>query len=177
MGHFQICFGLPGIGPITLSRRRSFIFLRLWPQVMSFLRISMGNMTTGLKFIMTMILKWTLGVYILRIALNYLRKFRIPSYAPDSTSIAPGGHLMLWTDGQPGQGVNHLGFKLKGEGEFLALMDASGIDIIDSVIFPNQYKHFSYSRENNSGDWKFFHQRPVQAIQHRLFQDCTLMSL
>ncbi len=100
--------------------------------------------------------KIDLGGFYLTDSMDYLQKFRIPSNVPDSTSIEPGGHLVFWADNQPDQGVRHLGFRLGGEGEFLALTGIDGVEIIDSVSFPNQFKHFSYSREANLGDWKYF---------------------
>lgn len=95
------------------------------------------------------------GLY-LSDSLEHLPKFRIPSNAPDSTTIEAGGYLIFWADNQPEQGFRHLGFRLKGEGEYLVLSGAGGAEILDSVNFPNQYKHFSYSREDDLGVWKFF---------------------
>ncbi len=97
-----------------------------------------------------------IGGFYLTDSMNHLQKFRIPSNRPDSTTIESGCHLILWADNQPEQGITHLGFKLEGEGEHFALTGIDGVGIIDSVSFPNQFKHFSYSREGDSGEWKYF---------------------
>ncbi|MCK4747643.1 MAG: lamin tail domain-containing protein, partial [Bacteroidales bacterium] len=91
-------------------------------------------------------------------SIDHISKYRIPGHMPDSTTIGPKDYLILWADNQPGQGINHLGFKLSGQGEQLALVNENGVEIVDSVSYPNQYKHFSYSRMNNTGEWK--HYRP-----------------
>ncbi|MCK4747588.1 MAG: lamin tail domain-containing protein, partial [Bacteroidales bacterium] len=82
-------------------------------------------------------------------------RFRIGTGSPDSTTIGPKAHLVLWADNQPGQGINHLGFRLNGKGEQLILVNPNGNTIIDSVSFPDQYSHFSFSRLNSTGGWRF----------------------
>ena len=90
--------------------------------------------------------------------------FRIGAGSPDSTTIGPKAHLVLWADNQPEQGVNHLGFKLNGKGEQLALVSQNGDMFIDSVSFPDQYNHFSYSRLNSIGAWRFL--RPTHGVRN-----------
>ncbi len=109
------------------------------------------------------------GLYITD-SLDHLFKFRIPNYYPDSTTIGAKGYLILWADNQPEQGINHLGFKLSGKGEVLALVSLDGTEIIDSVTYPDQYRHFSYSRLYNKGSWKFL--RPT----HSAFNASTPVS-
>ncbi len=96
-----------------------------------------------------------IGGFYITDSINHLTKYRIPADYPDSTTIPPGGNIILWADNQPEQGVQHLDFKLGGNGEQLALVSPEANEYIDSVSFPNQYKHFSYSRLSNTGNWKF----------------------
>ncbi len=99
------------------------------------------------------------GLY-LTDSLQFPTKFRIGTETPDSTTIPPKGCIVLWADSQPEQGLYHLGFRLNGKGEQLALTGFSGENIIDSVSFPDQYRNFSYSRENSTGEWKFYPPSP-----------------
>ncbi|MFO7669615.1 MAG: lamin tail domain-containing protein [Bacteroidales bacterium] len=94
-----------------------------------------------------------LGGFFITDSIGDRLKYRIPAGYPDSTTIAPKGYLILWADDQQEQGVHHLGFKLSGDGEQLALVDPEGTTYIDTVTFPNQFKNFSYSRLSNTGDW------------------------
>ncbi|MCK5148938.1 lamin tail domain-containing protein [bacterium] len=103
-------------------------------------------------------------------SLDHLSKFRIPNYYSDSTTIGAKGYMILWADNQPEQGINHLGFKLSGKGEELALVNLNGAEVIDSVTYPDQYRHFSYSRLDNTGSWKFL--RPT----HSAFNASTPVS-
>lgn len=96
-----------------------------------------------------------IGGYYITDSIGDMTKYRIPADQPDSTTIAPGGNLILWADKQPEQGIRHLDFRLSGSGEQLALVNPEGTEYIDSVSFPNQYKHFSYSRMSSTGAWKF----------------------
>jgi hypothetical protein len=60
------------------------------------------------------------------------------SLLPD-TIIQPHGFLLLWADGQPKQGNNHVDFKLSAEeGDEIILSNSSG-DIVDRIQF------FAYS--------------------------------
>lgn len=40
--------------------------------------------------------------------------------------LEPGGYLVLWADGQPGNGPTHLSFQLAAEGESLVLTSPGG---------------------------------------------------
>ena len=88
----------------------------------------------------------------------------IPDTVPDSTTIQPGGYLLFWADGQPGQGVRHLGFKLGAGGEEIALVDADGISIIDQIVFSDQYEDISYGvYPEGTGEWQYLDPTPVAA--------------
>jgi hypothetical protein len=95
-----------------------------------------------------------IGGFYITDSIGHMTKYRIPAYHPDSTTISPGGYLILWADNQPEQGITHLDFRLSGGGEQLALVNPEGTAYLDSLTFPNQYKHFSYSRLAGSEVWK-----------------------
>ena len=72
-------------------------------------------------------------------------------------TLAPGGHALLWADGEPQQGSLHLGFKLSREGEQIGLFDATGQTLIDSITFGSQQTDVSYGRSIDGADrWQFF---------------------
>ena len=60
-------------------------------------------------------------------------------------SVPTGGYVLLWADGSPSQGVNHLGFKLKASGDQVSFKDAYG-RTVDSVIFGSATGQNSYAR-------------------------------
>ena len=78
-------------------------------------------------------------------SLAWPEKFFIPGGQPELTTILPGQYLILWADDSTEQGILHLGFKLSERGEGLGIFTTDG-RWIDSISFPNQYNHFSYSR-------------------------------
>lgn len=64
------------------------------------------------------------------------------------TNIPPKGHLLLWADGRGKSGAQHLGFKLKNEGEEITLYKdvRDSIIIVDKVKFSNLNEDWSYGR-------------------------------
>jgi len=83
---------------------------------------------------------------------------RIPSGVPEQTTIPGGGYLVLWADGEPGEGALHLGFKLAaGGGEDIALFDSAG-RLVDCVAdFGPQAENTSWGRMPDAGDqWQAF---------------------
>jgi hypothetical protein len=79
--------------------------------------------------------------------------YKIGESAPEMTTIPPGGFLVLWADGNPDQGVLHLGFKLDQDGEFLGFYDNHG-RTIDSVEFALQTPDISMGRSSEGAkDW------------------------
>jgi hypothetical protein len=93
------------------------------------------------------------GMY-LTDSMESLTRYYIPRTCPDSTTIGAKDFLILWADNQCEEGIRHLGFRLRGEGEQVALVDMDGLSIIDSVSFPNQYSNFTYSRLQSTGAWR-----------------------
>ena len=85
--------------------------------------------------------------------------WEIPSEYPDSTTIQPGHFLILWADGETGQGVLHTGFHLNAAGEQIALAYSAqnGTVIIDSLTFGRQADDVSYGRlSDGAASWKMF---------------------
>ncbi len=72
------------------------------------------------------------------------------------TTIPAGGFLLLWADGSPGQGANHLNFNLSADGEEIGLFYKDG-RTIDSYTFGAQSEDVSEGRATNGGDtWRSF---------------------
>ena len=94
--------------------------------------------------------------------LDELTKWQIKS-AP---ILLPGQFSIIWADGQPEQGGRHASFKLKKEGEALALVqEVNGIlHILDDIQFPGVPSDVSYGRrEDGKSPWVFFGEASPQA--------------
>ncbi|MCK5783677.1 MAG: CotH kinase family protein, partial [Desulfobacterales bacterium] len=93
------------------------------------------------------------GVYVTD-DLNQPEMWQIPASSPDSTTIQPGGFLLLWADKDPEQGILHLNLKLSGNGEELGLARKadSGFVFIDTIVFGSQTADVSYGRFPDGGD-------------------------
>lgn len=72
-------------------------------------------------------------------------KKREASALPDLT-LAPGEVVLLWADGEPEQGQNHLPFKLKKEGETLRLRRARDGVLADRVSYVDLPANVSEAR-------------------------------
>ncbi len=73
-----------------------------------------------------------------------------------SLIILPDSFLLIWADKDPEQGVNHLGFKLSGGGEEIAIYTPDSL-MIDSVSFGQQTADYSMGRQPDGGTiWNFF---------------------
>jgi hypothetical protein len=86
-------------------------------------------------------------------------KYQIPWNAADTTTVPPGGFLLLWTDGQPEQGLLHTNFKLSQGGEQIGLVQVLDTDTIfvDSLTFSEQLTNVSQGRyPNGSQSWQYF---------------------
>jgi len=59
---------------------------------------------------------------------------------PNGLVVPADGHLLLWADGEPLQGIDHLGFKLAAIGEQIGIVDvdARGNVLVDVVSFGPQ---------------------------------------
>ena len=80
---------------------------------------------------------------------NNLTKWQFPEA---SSTIQPGGFLLIWSDEDGSQGPLHANFKLSASGEFIALVDSNGLSIIDSLSFGTQTPDVSFGRVFDGGD-------------------------
>jgi len=84
-------------------------------------------------------------------------KWQIPINIPAMTTIEPGGHLLIWADGDTSDSELHANFKLDADGEEIALFKSDGTTIIDSVEFGEQASNISYGRYPDGADnWRYF---------------------
>lgn len=77
---------------------------------------------------------------------------------PDST-LVPGAFILIWTDGQNGQGPIHANFKLKKSGEEIGIYQSPERNslIIDYLVFGSQMDDISYGRTSDGGSaWMLF---------------------
>jgi len=76
------------------------------------------------------------------------------------TTIAAGGFLLFWADGEESEGSLHTNFKLNAtNGEEIGLFDpiANGDALIDAKRFDAQPRDTSYGRSpDGENDWQFF---------------------
>jgi len=65
---------------------------------------------------------------------------------PEGTEIPPHGFLLVWADGNEGDGLLHTNFKLNADGEQVSLISANGSTIVDNIAFGAQFPDISYGR-------------------------------
>lgn len=81
---------------------------------------------------------------------------KIPTDNPTLTTIAPGGHLLLWADNSTAQGPLHLNFGLSNAGEDVGLFYIDG-RTIDVYTFGAQSANTSVGRTTDgAATWKSF---------------------
>jgi len=84
-------------------------------------------------------------------------KWQIPYTDSASTIILPDSFIVLWADGEPGQGVRHLDFKLSGDGEQISIFTPDLTTLIDSITFAEQRTDISCGRQpDGASGWFFF---------------------
>ncbi len=84
-------------------------------------------------------------------------KWQIPVDNPALTTVEPGGHLLIWADGDTSDPGLHANFKLDADGEEIALFKSDGTTMIDSVIFGEQTSDISYGRyPDGAENWRYF---------------------
>ena len=83
--------------------------------------------------------------------------YLIPSTDPSSTTIQPGGYLLLWCDDDQEQGALHVSKKLSKGGESIILIDKDGSSVITSYTYESQSTDVSMGRDpNNNESWIYF---------------------
>jgi hypothetical protein len=89
----------------------------------------------------------TINNYYLTDDLNQLTKYQITS--GQTVTIAANSWMLFWADATPSQGVDHTNFQLSGNGEFIALVNPDGINIVDSISFPVIIDDASFGRNGD----------------------------
>ena len=88
---------------------------------------------------------------------------------PDVT-IAAHGYLLVWADGEEGEGALHVSFNLgAAQGEQLGLFQKSGTHalVVDTLSFGAQHQDTSYGRIPDGGtDWQFLSAPSPRAANH-----------
>ncbi len=71
--------------------------------------------------------------------------------------LESGGYQLIWCDEDQEQSGLHSNFKLSRNGEFLALVGADGVTIVDALNYGEQETDVSYGRATDGvGQWIFF---------------------
>lgn len=80
-------------------------------------------------------------------------KWQVPLHLPQKTTIPPHGFLLLWADGQPGQGPLHADFKISAGGESLIVSQRTdeGYTEVDRLDFGAQKPDVSWGRYPDGG--------------------------
>ena len=85
------------------------------------------------------------------------QQWRIPETSPGLTTIAAGGYLVIWADGEPGEGVLHAAFRLGSDGGEIGLIKSDGKTMIDSVTYGGQRVDVSFGRyPDAAADVRYF---------------------
>ena len=80
-------------------------------------------------------------------------QFELQKWALPDVSVAAHGYLIIWANNNSTK--LHANFKLDGDGEGIFLVDPSG-NVIDSVIFAEQYPDISQGRFPDGGSWYMY---------------------
>lgn len=73
----------------------------------------------------------------------------------DGTLVVPPlGHALLWADGEPTQGVNHVDVQLAAEGGYLALVNADGSQVLDAVHYGSLAADVAWGRVPDGVTWR-----------------------
>ena len=75
--------------------------------------------------------------------------WQIPAGQAHRTTVPAGGYRLLYADGEPEAGADHLPFRLSKNGEQVVLIAADGTSVVDSLTFPRQLRDVSYGRPSN----------------------------
>ncbi len=76
---------------------------------------------------------------------------------PQNTVLEPGDYLLIWCDDQDTSMLElHASFRLSAGGEEFGIYDPS-LNLVDSVVFPEQWTDISYGRyPNGTTGWYYF---------------------
>ncbi len=91
-------------------------------------------------------------------------RWQLPLHFPEKTTLPPHGFLLLWADGQPGQGLLHADFKLGAGGEMAAIFQREGAGYAERerLAFGQQSPDISWGRyPDGSAETRFMHPTPA----------------
>ncbi|HRN26237.1 MAG TPA: CotH kinase family protein [Ignavibacteriaceae bacterium] len=78
--------------------------------------------------------------------------------------LNPNQFLLIWCDEDSGQAGLHTNFKLSASGEFIALVDADGVTVLDSLSFGPQTADISFGRfPDGTNNWSALFPTPGNA--------------
>jgi hypothetical protein len=91
------------------------------------------------------------------------RKWKVPSYVPDSVTVDANGWLLFWADEDTDQGAVHSSFKLNNSAETLRFTSPDGITLIDEIAWMDMNRDTSYGRitDGASNWWSFIESTPA----------------
>lgn len=82
-------------------------------------------------------------------------------FTQQNLMLNPNEYLLIWCDEQQTQQGIHTNFKLSAGGEFIALVDADGITVIDSLSFGPQTADVSFGRfPDGTNNWSMLFPTP-----------------
>ena len=98
----------------------------------------------------------SLSGYYLSDDIDNLNKWEFPQ--DDSLFNLPAdGYVILWADGEPEQGLNHVSFNLDKNGEEIVITAPDGQTIIDQKTFGYQWTDISMGRDSlDNNIWSYF---------------------
>ncbi|MBP7049513.1 MAG: lamin tail domain-containing protein [Phycisphaerae bacterium] len=83
-------------------------------------------------------------------------KWQIPTGAPNLTTIAGKGYLVVWLDNDTADSGLHASFKLDADEDLVALFYTDGTTLLDAVVFQDQRADVSYGRvAGDSDSWQY----------------------
>lgn len=78
-------------------------------------------------------------------------RWRIPSGQPAKTVLPPNGYIILYADGTPARGPDHIDFKLNSDKGKIFLLGTDNATVLDSIAYPPQFRDISYGRSPDGG--------------------------
>ncbi len=84
-------------------------------------------------------------------------RYQFPTGQASQTTLAAGGYLIIWADNEVWEGLLHAGFGLASAGGAVALFQADGQTIVDSIVYGEQWSDLSYGRSTDgAADFRYF---------------------
>ncbi|MEN6575367.1 MAG: lamin tail domain-containing protein [Phycisphaerales bacterium] len=99
------------------------------------------------------------------------QKWQIPTGSPTATTIAAGGYVVIWADGDVDDSGLHANFSLSAAGDEVHLFDTDGVTLIDEVSFDQQQVDTSLGRLPDGGDeWQSLAQPTPKAANVAVYE-------